>query len=143
MTATLTALREFHSVAHPINEFVSPNKFDGGLLGPDQVKDLLLCEEVKAKYGMTTHDVFDYYRDAYVTLEFEKLAVGATDRLLEFRDSNKFFRDGTTFFFLEIFETVIPELQRARGQATARTTGDAASLDKTLPRPRWLARAVF
>ena len=113
MTAILPALHEFHSVAHPINEFVSPNKFESGLLGLDQLKDLLLCEEVKVKYGMTTQDVFDYYRDAYVTLEFEKFAVGATDRLLEFRDSNKVFRDGTTFFFLEIFETVIPELQRA------------------------------
>jgi hypothetical protein len=113
VTAALTALREFHSVAHPIDEFVSPNKLESGLLGLDQLKDLLLCEEVKVEYGMTTHDVSNYYRDAFVTLEFEKFVIGATDRLLEFRDSNKVFRDDTTFFFLEIFETVIPELQRA------------------------------
>jgi hypothetical protein len=145
VTAILTALHEFHSVAHPINEFVSPNKFESGLLGLDQLKDLLLCEEVEAKYGMTTHDVFDYYRDAYVTLEFEQFAVGATDRLLEFRDSNKVFRDGTTFFLLEIFETVTPELQRATAMEDkrARTPGDVASRDKALRRPRGLARAVF
>ena len=113
VTATLTALREFHTVAHPIDESVSPKKFESGLLGLDRLKDLLLCEEVKVEYRMTTNDVFDYYRDAYVTLEFEKFVVGATDRLLEFRDSNKAFRDETTFFFLEIFETVVPELQRA------------------------------
>jgi hypothetical protein len=119
---------------------VSENKFESGLLGLEQLNDLLLHEEVKAEYNLDPQMVRRIYRDAFVTGEFEKFVVGATHRLLELRTSNKTFETGSTNFFLETLKDLIPELQRAtaleeqrmqtrgRVQAEVKRFGDLAGL---------------
>jgi hypothetical protein len=119
---------------------VSATKFESGLLGLEQLKDLLLHEEVKAEYNLDSQMVRRIYRDAFVTGEFKKFVVGATHRLLELRASNTAFATRSTPFFLEMLKGVIHELPRAtaleeqrmqkrgRMQAESKRFGDLAGL---------------